>query len=167
MDESKDIRTKLATASKEGALLNAIAEIEFDQLETAGSALADLHHKSATNGFAYFESLSWSELSSRDQMRNATVLEAFLSNLEAPAERISIFIQAVAGEIHQHNAYYLQNGFQNWASANGSQLPALADLISAGADDSPFLTPLLHAWWANAPQDALATAITFCDDARP
>ncbi|MGV6801573.1 MAG: hypothetical protein ACWA5L_06600, partial [bacterium] len=64
-------------------------------------------------------------------------------------------------------AYHLQNGFQNWASANGNQLPALADLISAGPDDSPFLTPLLHAWWANAPQDALVTAIIFCDDARP
>lgn len=100
-------------------------------------------------------------------MRNAVVLEAFLSNLEAQAERISIFIHAVAGEIHQNKAYHLQNGFQNWASANGNQLPVLADLISAGADDSPFLTPLLHAWWANAPHVALVTAITFCDDARP
>ncbi|MGV6801952.1 MAG: hypothetical protein ACWA5L_08545, partial [bacterium] len=121
MDENKDIQYKLATASQKSALLNAIAEIDFDQLEAAGSALADLHLKSATDGLAYFESLSWNELSSHDQMRNATVLEAFLSNLQAEAERISGFIHDVAGEIYQHNAYHLQNGFQNWASANGNQ----------------------------------------------
>ena len=167
MAENEDIQTKIEVASQEGALLDTIAEIDFDQLEAAGSTLADFHRKGTTDGLAYFESLSWSDLSSRDQMRNATVLEAFLSNLQAQAERISSFIHAVADEIHQNNTYHLQNGFQNWASANGDQLPALADLISAGSEDSPFLTPLLHAWWSNAPEDALATAITFCDDARP
>ncbi|MBB36990.1 MAG: hypothetical protein CME88_16970 [Hirschia sp.] len=167
MDKNKDIQTKIEAASQEGALLDTVAEIDFDQLEVAGSALADLHREGTTDGLAYFESLSWSELSSRDQMRNLIVLKSFLSALQAQAERISSFIHAVASDIHQHNIYHLQNGFQNWASANGDQLPILANLISARSEDSPFLTPLLHAWWENAPEDALTAANTFCDDARP
>ena len=166
MDEKQSILTKLTAAIDDGALQNGIAEIDFDQLQSAGSIVADLHNQSAIDAVAFFLTLPWRDLSISDQMRNATVLETCLGNLKEKAECIYSFVHAVAGKFHEYNVYELQNGFQNWASANGDQLPALADLISAGSDDSPVLTPLVHAWWKDAPEDALSAAIKFCDDSR-